>query len=281
MGYDDTQYDRLAFKASHNSYQRDEDVPEQLQWNKSQPYNGGCRGLEFDFTRHSVPGNNGSAREYFQVSHNKGGSGPPLADYLGYLLSWHRAHSNHDPVFVSLDIKSEAGSVSVFPDEFDNYLRKWFSAPLLFTPARVLEDSSLDLVRNLKKSGWPLFSTLRGMFIFCLSGTKDWKKYYANDHLSKRLCFSDVDVENTDTSSPVTKGNQGVANVHLFSKDYDKWKKLVPSLHAQRLLVRGYVLNSEGIWDKARSAGVNVVATDKVRNHDWAQVGGGAPFAPV
>jgi hypothetical protein len=77
----------------------------------------------------------------------------------------------------------------------------------------------------------------------------------------------------------VTSQYRVVANVHLYSDDYDNWKKLVPSLRARRLLVRGYVLNSESLWDKAQSAGVNVLATDKVSNYDWALVGS-EPFAP-
>ncbi len=279
MGNQDSQYDQLAFKASHNSYDRDEDFHQQLKWNPSQPYDGGCRGLEVDIVRHSNS-TKGTSLGYFQVSHDQGGNGPPLANYLGYLLSWHLADPGHDPVFVDLDIRSKEGDVSVFPDEIDNYLREWFSGPLIFTPGNLLTDPDLDLVGNLEKNGWPALETLRGLFLFCLSGTNSWKEFYANDDLSHRLCFSDVDVDDTKTTSPVTSGNRAVANLHLYSDDYDKWKKLVPSLRAQRLLVRGYVLNSEGIWDKAQGAGVNVLATDKVSGHDWAKVGN-EPFAPA
>jgi hypothetical protein len=277
MNFDDYRYNELAFKASHNSYQRDEDIHEQLQWNEHQQYDGGCRGLEIDITRHS-DSSNGTSLHYFQVSHEKGGSGQPLADYLGYLLSWHLANTDHDPVFVDLDIKSEEGSVEKFPGEIDTYLTEWFSRPLLYTPGDILTDPALDLVGTVQKDGWPTFGDLRGKFLFCLSGTDAWKQFYAEKDPTIRLCFADVDVKDTAETNPIHKGNRAIANVHLYSDDYSHWKKLVPSLREAALLVRGYVLNSDSLWDKAQGAGVNILATDKVSDYDWARVGN-APFA--
>lgn len=46
MAYGTLPYHESCFKASHNSYERDEDLHEQLRWNASQPAQGGCRGLE-------------------------------------------------------------------------------------------------------------------------------------------------------------------------------------------------------------------------------------------
>jgi hypothetical protein len=65
-------------------------------------------------------------------------------------------------------------------------------------------------------------------------------------------------------SKGTAKGNRGIANAHVYSDNYDKWKKLIPNLHARSLLLRAYVLNSEDIWAGA-GRGVNVLATDKVR----------------
>ena len=268
----DTAYNQLAFKASHNSYQRDEDLHEQLHWDSAHPWQGGCRGLEIDITRHS-DSSGGTSLGFFQVSHDQGGSGPPLANYLGYLLSWHLADTGHDPIFVDLDIKSEAGDETSFPDEIDTYLREWFSAPLLYTPGNLVGKSGLELVAYVQESGWPTLAALAGKFIFCLSGYDKWKSLYAKTSPTSRLCFADFDVKDTAGSSPVSSGWRAIANVHLYSDDYDDWKQLIPKLRADAFLVRGYVLNGEGLWDKALDAGINVLATDKVRDYSWATVG--------
>lgn len=273
----DTAYNQLAFKASHNSYQRDEDLHQQLHRDPAETWQGGCRGLEIDITRHS-DSSGGTSLGFFQVSHDQGGSGPPLANYLGYLLSWHLADGGHDPIFVDLDIKSEAGDATTFPDEIDNYLREWFSAPLLFTPGDLVGTSGLELVAYVRKNGWPALADLAGKFIFCLSGYDKWKSLYARTDPTRRLCFADFDVKDTAGSSPVSSGWRAVANVHLWSDDYDDWKHLIPKLRADAFLVRGYVLNGESLWDKAFGAGINVLATDKVRDHSWATVGS-EPFA--
>jgi hypothetical protein len=45
------------------------------------------------------------------------------------------------------------------------------------------------------------------------------------------------------------------------------------------MLVRGYKVNSGDLWEKARVAHLNVIATDEVEAHAWAKVGG-EPFEP-
>lgn len=272
MSNEDSAYNQLAFKASHNSYQRDENIHEQLQWNAAQPYDGGCRGLEIDITRHSDK-SGGTSLRFFRVTHTQGGTGDSLADYLGYLLSWHLADPGHDPVFVDLDIKSELGDEKTFPGEIDAYLGEWFSTSLLYTPGDLLGKSDLELVAYVQKNGWPSLSDLAGKFIFCLSGYEKWKSYYADDSPKSRLCFADFDVDETASSSPVSSGNRAVANLDLSTKNYKKWKDLVPKLRKQAFLVRGYVLNSSELWGDAQGAGVNVLSTDKVKNNDWAKVG--------
>lgn len=42
-------YDQAAFKASHNSFERDErPVTTQFWWDDDKPHQGGCRGIELD-----------------------------------------------------------------------------------------------------------------------------------------------------------------------------------------------------------------------------------------
>jgi hypothetical protein len=162
MSHWDTPYNRLAFKASHNSYQSPYSMHQLLSWDPAQPDQFGCRGLEIDFTRHSDD-SLGRSIGYFQVTHEQGGSGVPLANYLGQLLSYHLNHPQHDPVFVTLCIKSEDGSIKPFPSEMDNYLRTWFYAPAIFTPGRMLVPGK-DLFGSVEAKGWPTAGELRHHF---------------------------------------------------------------------------------------------------------------------
>ena len=68
--------------------------------------------------------------------------------------------------------------------------------------------------------------------------------------------------------------------MHVFSADFGKWKVSIPRLRKDGYIVRAYVLDAKGIWDKAMSAGANVLSTDMVRGKTWAHVGQ-EPFDPA
>jgi hypothetical protein len=267
-----TAYNNLQQKGSHNSYQRDEDIHQQLAFNMAKPYQCGCRALEVDFARHS-DSTHGRSANYFQVTHDQGGDGIPLAAYLGYLLSFHLATPMHDPIFVTLCIKSSQGNRSVFPDEMDAYIREWFDPRLLFTPGALMNGFP-NLAASIQRSGWPGIAKLAGRFIFCLSGTEKWKSMYALTDPTARLCFADRDLVDTTVAAPIDEfESRVVVNMNLFSDDVSHWPDCVAQLRQANLLVRGYVLNSKSLWNHALDAGVNILATDKVSNYKWATVG--------
>lgn len=273
-----TPLNQLQFKASHNSYQRDEDIHAQIYSDIAFPYQGGCHGLEFDFTRHS-DGSAGKTASYFEVSHDQGGDGSPLAAYLGYLLSYHLLHPGHDVVFVTLCIKSQAGDITVFPSELETYIGEWFSTLLLFTPATLLKNEP-SLRVAIDRRGWPTRESLVDKFIFCLSGTEKWKAYYANTNPSQRLCFADLDVDVANANLDLTQfSSRMVANMFLSSGHHSVWAQTVPQLRQANVLVRGYQLDSETDWNRALSAGANILATDEVKGKSWAHVPT-PPFSP-
>jgi hypothetical protein len=267
-----TAYNDLQQKGAHNSYQRKEDIHQQLAFNSAKPFQGGCRALEVDFARHSDI-THGRSANYFQVTHDQGGTGTPLAAYLGYLLSFHLAAPMHDPVFVTLCIKSSQGNKKVFPDEFDTYIREWFDASFLLTPGQLMQGNA-TLGSSVGRSGWPDLCDIKGQFIFCLSGTESWKSLYARTAPKSRLCFADRDITDTTTAvKPSEFDHRIVANMNLFSDDVATWRDFVPQLRQRNVLVRGYVLNSKSLWNKALNASVNILATDEVSDHSWAKVG--------
>ena len=263
-------YNQASYKQSHNSYDRDEDSHVSLTFHPDDPANAGCRGLEYDIWRHS-DGTQGRSLGYFTVAHSTS-SGPPFASYLGYLLSWHLANVDHDVIFVTVDIKSSQGAKESFPDEIDNYLREWFDAALIYSPGQ-LSPQSDDFVAYVRQNGWPDTDALRGKFVFCLSGNKDWKSYYAKTLPRQRLCFADIDFDSGKLVTVPSSGQQIIYSSNLSDSNFDTWRQSIASLRAANLIARGYVLNSQSIWQHAQQAKLNAFSTDKITGTTWACVG--------
>jgi hypothetical protein len=274
MSYKAAPYNTVQYKSSHNSYLSSKpDLHVQIDWNSTVPYSGGCRGVELDFWRHT-DGTLGKSLEYFQVAHTKN-TGPPLASFLGYLLSYHLANPDHDPLFVTLCIKSTDGDYHVFPLEIENYLKEWFCLDWVYKPKELLHHRK-DLVTSAREHGWPKVRHLRGKFVLCLSGNKKWKEHYANHKPRSRLCFADIDVsDDVEFKSITRKGHRVVANYNLSPQHFDLWQLSVAQFRRVGWLVRGYDLNSEKVYSQALSAGVNNLATDKITGQPWTQVGNG------
>lgn len=271
-----TTFDQIIFKASHNSYDRDETLLQQLTFNPSKPYNCGCMGLELDIWRHSssyVPYESISAG-YFTVAHDTPGN-KTLKSYFDQILQWHNGNPAHDVVLITLDIKSSNGGYSNFQDEIDTYLKCYFGEDLIFKPGQLMQNPQLSLCSNVIATGWPQLasSELSGKFIFCLSGNKDWKAQYAATNLSIRYCFSDLDQSDSDKNvAPPTSGNIVFFNFHIYNSNKNSWMKTIPPFAKSKLIVRTYVSNSEENWDNCIKANVSAIATDKVSNYNWCMV---------
>ena len=159
-------YHEVSFKASHNSFDRDESIHEQLNFFPNNPSRCGCAAY-------------------------------PLVYYLGLLLSFHLNNPNHDPILVTIDIKSY-GNKLPFPHEIDGYLTRFFNRALLFTPVELFKIPRISLCENVIRFGWSDTSLMKGKFIFCLSGTKKWKNFYAASNIKSKLCFADKHVDDDD-----------------------------------------------------------------------------------
>ena len=265
----DSALQNLVFKASHNSYQRDETISEQLTFHPSDASNCGCRGLELDIWRHDEdptmnPG-------LFTISHLVGFlGGDTLKDWLDKVLSWHRSNPNHDLVWIMLDIKSSDGESSTFPDEIDGYLTNYFGTELIASP-KVLFPSLSDsnpIGNIVNAKGWATLGSLANKFVFCLSGTEEWKKVYVNKSPSSRLCLADCGDDKNLSNTRV------VYNVKAGKGKKDTLKALIQ----KNIFIRIYDADSEGDWNDAIKMGANMVATDKVSGHSWAKVSSNSPF---
>jgi hypothetical protein len=262
-------YNQVSFKASHNSYDRDETLVQQLAWDPAKPWQGGCRGLELDI-------NQSSSGNQWSVGHVGGYSSKErqLSQFLNELRVWSQSNPGHDVVTLYLDLKNVHDG---FASGLDQYVSQYLGRPI-YRPVDLMGRQS-SVPEGARVNGWPALSQLRERFLVVLSGDKAAKAAYAADDPRARLCFADKDCGASEVPSST---DRVFFNYHLYSADKKKW---TPVFQGQATnpasIIRGYVLNGEDLWNDAVSAGCNVPATDKVRNHDWARVSSSAPFTQL
>lgn len=262
---DSLPYNQVSMKAAHNSYQRDEEFIDQLTWHPNKPYNGGCRALELDISQ-SKDG------KQWSVGHKSSYDGHyrQLSQFLSELSVYSRNNPGHDVVTLHLDLKHVECD---FPDKLDTYIRGHLDVDLatkVYTPGALMQDAA-TLSQGAEKYGWPSLSDLKSHFIICLSGDKEAKETYARTNPKSRLCFADKDMKQDEDPRDE---DRVFFNYHLFSDDKNKWQPVFRRAASRKnVIIRGYVLNGKDLWNAALDSGCNLLATDKISNHDWAKVG--------
>jgi len=276
-------YGDIQFKASHNAYERKEDLAQQLTFKPEIPSNCGCLSVELDIWRRSSDYKQYEFIDegFFRVFHTSPHVIPPLGKSLKFYLSelqiFNRQNPEHHPILVVLDVKSTNGGYADFHHQIDTYLKCHFGESLLMKPKDVVQADypyENSLCTYIKTEGWPSIEAMRGKFIFCLSGNKDWKSRYSKEQLlDNRYCFSDMDLPDNDpTLTPPSDGNIVFFNFHIFQSNKAIWKKIVPKFAEQNLITRAYEVNSESNWIACLEAKFNALATNKISNHSWAKV---------
>jgi hypothetical protein len=274
-------YSQISFKASHNTYERNEPIAAQLTFDNEEPHQCGCMALEFDIWRHTspyVPGESISDL-FFTIGHVMPGE-ITLKRYLDIVKKWHTQVPNHLPVLITLDIKSSLGGYDNFHLQIDTYLKVHFGENFIFKPSELSSEGGGDLCRRVINNGWPKIKQMNGKFLFCLSGNPKWKSEYTQyDLLTDRLCFSDRDLEDNDeTVTPPNTGHFVFFNFHIWNKNKDIWMKTIPPFAQKNLIVRAYEANSETNWNNCLKAKVSAIATNKIRDHSWARVSPVRPY---
>jgi hypothetical protein len=267
--HENTPFNYLAFKASHNSYDQGIGLADQLSFDPNNPSRNGCRGLELDLVQTE------KGHEW-EVRHVPGWR-PPLGDprrandptrslsaWLGDLRSWSAANPGHDPVVVALDLKTVDFRISSFPADFDAYLRRanFNEADNLFTPAHLV----------LMDWRWPELGELRNHFVFVLSGADGIKSHYAKG--KDPLCFADRSIGRGTTKPPSFKNDPRVfinLDCHGRFETTLNWCCRHPAM-----FVRVYYVNDARGWKEVRKAGANMLATDNLAGAPWARIDGSA-----
>lgn len=262
-------YNEVSFKASHNSYDRDETLVEQLHWDARDPAQGGCRGLELDINQ-SDEGN------YWSVGHVGGYSSSErqLSQFLNELRVWAEQDHRHDVVTLYLDLKEVHEG---FEDGLDQYISQYLSRPI-YRPGELMGGQS-SVPNGARTYGWPTLESLRGKFIIVISGDSDAKLAYSNDNPRERLCFADKDRDQDEAPESNTRV---FFNYHLYENDQDEWGPVFEGQATNPASVcRGYVINEGDFWGEVLAAGCNILATDRVKGHGWAKVNSAAPFTQL
>ena len=112
---------------------------------------------------------------------------------------------------------------------------------------------------------------LRGRFVLVLSGDEPTKASYARSG-RHRLCFADRRVRQGDRRPSVASGDRVFFNLNA-TEDWAWDDSMAWFARQPGFITRAYVANSAGLWDRLLAADVNILTTDKVRNHSWARVG--------
>ncbi|MEG2802697.1 Ca2+-dependent phosphoinositide-specific phospholipase C [Stenotrophomonas sp.] len=256
-------YNQVSMKASHNSYQRDESLIDQIRWDNTTPYNSGCGAVELDISQSSdgkawSVGHDASYHEHYRQ----------LSGFLADLTAWARETPGHDVITLHLDLKHTA--TANFPAELDAYLRDRLPEGSVYSPAALM-GTAPTLAKGAEANGWPTLEALRNRFIICITGDGDDKKTYAETDPKARLCFADKDIDADGTPSDA---HRVFFNIHILHASRDKWMKTFrDNAGKPQVITRAYEANSEDNWNDCLNSGCNLIATNKIRGHAWAMVG--------
>ncbi|CAD0314324.1 hypothetical protein CFBP2533_12150 [Xanthomonas hortorum pv. pelargonii] len=254
-------YNDVSMKASHNSYQRDETLREQITWNPKNHYDCGCGGLELDIAQSDdgldwSVGHKGSYDKHYRQ----------LSGFLSDLAVWSKENDGHDVITLHLDLKHTA--TKDFPDQLDAYLKD--RLPRIYTPGELM-GSQETLALGAERNGWPFIEDLKNTFLVCVTGNKQDKQTYAETVPKSRLCFADKD---TDADENPSDPHRVFFNFHIFHSDRDQWMKTFKACVGRpEVIIRAYLANSEDNWNDCLDSGCCVIATNKISDHAWALVG--------
>ena len=277
--YKDYPYNQVCFKASHNSYDTgvyDISITEQLDTD--------CRGLELDISQ-SSDGKSWSVAHNFRYFND---DRRQLARYLEELKNWSSENSGHDVITVHLDLKlvEDESNTSPFPEQIDQYIRDNFDENKIYQPGDLIGKRS-SLAHAARTFGWPKLKELENKFIFCLTGNDVFnprqpvKKLYAKTQPKERVCFTDNRKNKNQKPSP---GQQIYFNYDFRRVipprsriDEQNWTDILQGFVGNNdVITRGFLLNQKKNWDRALSAGFNILVTDEI-DESWAKVGN-SPF---
>lgn len=260
-------YNKLRQKSSHNAYERDEALLDQMVYHR-------IRSLEFDI--HNGKDDWPKVPEDWYVYHDGWRSKTSchrLSDCLGELRAFHLANPDHEVVTVFIDLK-DSFEADRMPDQLDALIQRHLPPEWVFRPSQLRD--ACPGAQTLKAAvtgdcAWPTHLQLRGRFIFALTGSdlsagSKLFTYAADDQAAHaRLAFV----------APDLKRASGVARAQphaVFFNINASYAAVANDVHAAGFVGRVWDVNDESTWRRVAVLDVNHIGTDNV-NHladPWA-----------
>ena len=192
---------------------------------------------------------------------------PTFVDALKQIRSWSRAHRQHVPIMIMIELKDEAiFGLSTKPAKFDREevgkvdaeILSVFNQSEILTPDRV-RGRFETLPEAIRSQGWPALDTVRGLVMFSLENENSLRQQYLDGHqaLEGRLMFTTV--APTDPSAAWFNINDPI-------KEFDRIQKLVRDGFLVRTRADADTVqaraNDTNQRDKALASGAQFVSTD-------------------
>jgi hypothetical protein len=238
-------YNQVQQKASHNSYQRKDDILVQLK-----DFNIRC--IEFDI--HSKPS---APSDDWWVYHTKKGDAKvcrTLSECFSKVVEFHKSEPEHEVITIFFDVAG-MGAKAHSKTDFYKQVLQFFPQNLIVKPSDLL--AACPAAKNLQQSvtlagcGWPMLKDLRGKFMFVISdGKADFRKAGYDPKSDLVFLVSDsVAPEKLNAQSDVVFFNMSGANP--FAK----------TAREAGFVSRVYWLDQKK-YQEAVALGANLLATD-------------------
>jgi len=249
-------YNDVIQKSSHNSYNKDEGLMDQLVFHR-------LRSIEFDI-RNTKIGQSTRNDDWFvyhiPVVDTKTNCNR-LSECFQELKAFDQTQPNHEVVTVWFDINSAWGGTHT-PEAFDELAKRYLSEDDFVKPSDLL--AACPQASNLRQAvtgncDWPSLESIKGKWIFILvGGGNDYRQR------SNRLGFTPSGAsQNSDVnnSSSIFFNLNGVNN------------SLSTHVADSNLVSRRFLINSESEFNTSVSGKVHHIATDKINylQDSWAR----------
>lgn len=260
----DVRYNEVRQKASHNAYQRDESIIDQLVYHR-------VRTIEYDlhtnygdplFKLQAAP--DGDWLVYHHIA-DMNTNFKLFSQALSQLKSFHEMVPDHEVVTVFFDISFDEKHT---PQDFDDLITSYIPKEWIFTPADLLEScpGAASLKDAAGSCGWPYLDDLRGKFIFVPT-----EGSYAGDNRENALdmiCF-------------VTGGFQDPESV-FFNMEYAENDTLPAEVYNAGFVSRVYYADSAEKFADAENQKANLIAINEINyiKYPWSNTfnASGYPF---
>jgi hypothetical protein len=273
-------------KATHNSYQRDESVFDQLLYH-------GVRALEFDL--HTSRIGRSVPQDWF-VYHvlpsPEDTNCARFSDCLRVVKAFHDAMPEHEVVTLWLDIKDDLREAGHAAGDLDSAIARVFDRDAVLRPADLMARCpGATSLRQAVTGGcaWPTLEELRGKIVLALTGGSSCGSGselgdYAATEPRERAAFIAPSI---DDGCPFAS-YRAREDVIFFNMNAE-YSTNAPAVHAAGLLGRVYEggmtggLDDKMAWSRARALRSHYLATDRVNAEEdaWATTRSswGTPFS--